>query len=50
MDKEYTRLWHFARAMCPLEWTTWLGGPNLYDGGLFVNRTPEEHIYSRYLR
>ena len=25
------------------DWTSWIGQPMLYDGGLFVNRTLEEH-------
>jgi len=29
-----------------LEWLAYLGGPMLYDGGLCVNRTPEEVEYS----
>ena len=27
-----------------LEWLSWLGQPMLYDGGLCVNRTKEEHL------
>lgn len=30
----------------PLEWLAWIGQPMLYDGGLCVNRTPEEHEIS----
>lgn len=26
-----------------LEWLGWLGQPMIYDGGLCVNRTKEEH-------
>jgi hypothetical protein len=26
-----------------LEWLAWIGQPMIYDGGLCVNRTPEEH-------
>jgi hypothetical protein len=29
-----------------LEWLSWLGQPMLYDGGLCVNRNPEEHFVS----
>ena len=29
-----------------LEWLAWLGQPMLYDGGLCVNRTAEEHAES----
>ena len=25
------------------DWTLWIGQPMLYDGGLFVNRTADEH-------
>ncbi|HEY6437914.1 MAG TPA: hypothetical protein VIY47_15095 [Ignavibacteriaceae bacterium] len=25
------------------DWLSWIGQPMLYDGGLCVNRTPEEH-------
>jgi len=28
------------------EYAVWLGQPNLYDMGLFVNRTVEEHTES----
>lgn len=27
-------------------WTDWIGQPMLYDAGLYVNRTPEEHKMS----
>jgi len=26
-----------------VEWLSWLGMPMVYDGGLCVNRSPEEH-------
>ena len=29
-----------------LDWLTWIGMPMLYDGGLCVNRSLEEHEYS----
>lgn len=50
MDKNFTRCFHAVRTQFPIEWAAWLGCPNWYDGGLFVNRTPEEHQFSRYLR
>lgn len=25
------------------DWLSWIGSPMLYDGGLCVNRSPEEH-------
>ena len=27
------------------DWLSWLGQPLLYDAGLFVNRTKEDHEY-----
>lgn len=50
MDSQFTKTWHETRLAYPLEWASWLGCPNWYDGGRFVNRTPEEHTYSKYLR
>lgn len=29
-----------------VEWLVWLGMPMIYDGGLCVNRTQEEHSES----
>lgn len=46
MDKEYTRTWHTMREQ-GLAWLDWIGGPMLYDAGLYVNRTKEEHDMSR---
>ena len=28
------------------DWTCWIGQPMIYDGGLCVNRSPEEHAES----
>ena len=36
IDGWYDREMHF-------EYTVWLGQPNLYDYGVYVNRTVEEH-------
>lgn len=43
MDRNYTR----QRIGL---WLDWIGQPMLYDGGLFVNRTLEEHKASKVLR
>lgn len=47
MNRDFTRMWHQVRDEYPLEWAAWLGCPNWYDGGLCVNRSPEEHYMSR---
>jgi len=31
------------RANRGMEWLTWIGSPMIFDGGLCVNRTAEEH-------
>ena len=36
----------FKMAGIRLDWLTWIGQPLLYDGGLCVNRSLEEHEYS----
>ena len=36
----------FMKAARGQDWLSWLGQPMLYDGGLCVNRTPEEKAYS----
>lgn len=42
MHKEFQRNW------CKnLEWLAYLGEPILYDGGLFVNRTPEDWEFAK---
>ena len=33
----------FIKASKGHDWITWCGGWLLYDGGLCVNRSPEEH-------
>jgi hypothetical protein len=32
------------------EWLAWIGQPMLYDGGLCVNRDPQEHYASNQSR
>lgn len=36
----------FKMAGLGLDWLSWLGMPTLYDGGLCVNRSLEEHEQS----
>ena len=36
----------FEKAGRGQDWLSWLGQPMLYDGGLCVNRTPEEVAFS----
>lgn len=43
MDKNFTRQRVDA-------WLDWIGEPMLYDGGLYVNRTLEEHQASKVLK
>jgi len=46
MDENFTKA-HLASKNyfkpSDLEWLCWIGQPMLYDGGLCVNRTKEEH-------
>lgn len=37
----------FIIAGLSYDWLCWIGQPMLYDGGLCVNRTQEEILYSR---
>lgn len=46
MRRDFTQQWHHQRNVYGIDWTSWLGGPMLYDGGFFVNRTVEEHRWS----
>jgi hypothetical protein len=39
MDPEFKTAWKELS----VDWLSWLGQPMLYDGGLCVNRTAEEH-------
>lgn len=32
------------------DWLSWIGGPMLYDGGLFVNRSLEENLFTDSIR
>lgn len=46
MNQEFKAAWSTTdHKVTPsvLEWLAWLGQPMLYDAGLCVNRTPEEH-------
>jgi len=40
MHNEFIFAWKDLRT----DWLCWLGQPMMYDTGLFVNRTLEEHI------
>jgi hypothetical protein len=51
MDSEFKKAWLVdidTNKFKPtgLEWLAWIGQPMIYDGGLSVNRTPEEHQIS----
>ena len=39
MNSEFDCAWKETNT----DWLTWLGQPMIYDGGLCVNRTVEEH-------
>lgn len=52
MNEQFRKAWNvtngkFTPTGC--EWLVWIGQPLLYDGGLCVNRTTEEHIISSEL-
>ena len=47
MNPEFINGWKEIRNDYSCDWITWLGFPVIYDGGLCVNRTPEEVIESR---
>jgi hypothetical protein len=49
MNEEFKAGWNTTnKKFTPstLEWLCWCGQPLLYDGGLCVNRTVEEHQHS----
>jgi hypothetical protein len=51
MDEVYQKAWNTdpktkAYLHTKLEWLCWIGQPLLYDGGLCVNRSLEEHTES----
>lgn len=53
MNEQFKQSWNttgkkFTPTDC--EWLAWLGQPMLYDCGLCVNRTPEEHAVSEQQR
>ena len=39
MNKEFIKAMYTSK----VDWLSWLGMPLVYDGGLCVNRTLEEH-------
>jgi hypothetical protein len=46
MNEQFKRSWNVTgNKFTPsaLEWLAWCGQPLLYDGGLCVNRSPQEH-------
>jgi uncharacterized protein YaeQ len=46
MNETFQRYWSVTNSkftLNTLEWLAWCGQPMLYDGGLCVNRSPEEH-------
>lgn len=48
MNEKFKRAWNanlITNKFTPgaLEWLAWCGQPLIYDGGLCVNRTSEEH-------
>ena len=50
MNPEFKSAWNTTGTYFTpraLEWLAWLGQPLLYDGGLCVNRNPEEHQASQ---
>jgi hypothetical protein len=53
MNEQFKQSWNtsgkkFTPTDC--EWLVWIGQPMLYDGGLCVNRTLEEHVVSQQQR
>ena len=50
MNDDFRSAWNTTnRKFTPsiLEWLCWIGQPMIYDSGLCVNRTLEEHEESR---
>ena len=46
MNEQFRRSWNVTGTKFTpsvLEWLAWCGQPLLYDGGLCVNRSPQEH-------
>jgi hypothetical protein len=46
MNEQFRRSWNVTGTRftpSALEWLAWCGQPLLYDGGLCVNRSPQEH-------
>ena len=53
MNQEFKLAWNTTGTKftpSALEWLAWIGEPLLYDGGLCVNRTLEEHEESQRQR
>jgi len=53
MNQEFKQAWNTTGTKFTpgvLEWLAWIGQPLLYDGGLCVNRTLEEHQESQSQR
>lgn len=53
IDEQFKRAWNvtgtkFTPSGC--EWIGWIGQPMIYDGGLCVNRSLEEHLASNKRR
>ena len=53
MNEQFRKAWNttgkkFTPTQC--EWLAWLGQPMLYDGGMCVNRSTEEHTVSQQQR
>ncbi len=53
MDEVFKTSWNVTKnkfTPSPLEWLCWIGQPMIYDGGLCVNRTIQEHSTSNKTR
>ena len=53
MDEVFSTSWNVTKnkfTPSPLEWLCWIGQPMIYDGGLCVNRTTQEHSTSNQTR
>lgn len=47
MNTAFINAWKEIRNDYNCDWASWLGFPVIYDGGLCVNRSPEEVIISK---
>lgn len=53
MNEQFEKAWNTTdKKFTPNqgEWLVWIGQPLLYDGGLCVNRSIEEHVVSQQQR